>query len=142
MVAEKVKTALDNNLTPLLCVGESLEQREAGETEAVVAEQINAVIELVGVGAFSNIIIAYEPVWAIGTGKTASPEQAQAAHLFIRTLLGESNENIAQNTHILYGGSMNAANANELITCADIDGGLIGGASLKAEDFLQICKAG
>jgi triosephosphate isomerase len=142
LVAEKVKAALESDLTPLLCVGESLEQREAGETEAVVAEQINAVIELVGIGAFRNIIIAYEPVWAIGTGKTASPEQAQAVHLFIRDLLGESNESIAQSTPILYGGSMNAGNANELISCADIDGGLIGGAALKVEDFLQICKAG
>jgi len=142
LVAKKVKAALDNNLTPLLCVGESLEQREAGETETVVAEQINVVIELVGIRAFRNIIIAYEPVWAIGTGKTASPEQAQAAHLFIRGLLGENNESIAQSTPILYGGSMNAGNANELISCADIDGGLIGGAALKAEDFLQICKAG
>ncbi len=142
LVAKKVKASLDSDLTPLLCVGESLEQREAGETKTVVAEQINAVIELVGIGAFRNIIIAYEPVWAIGTGKTASPEQAQAVHLFIRNLLGESNESIAQNTSILYGGSMNAGNANELISCADIDGGLIGGAALKAEDFLQICKAG
>jgi len=142
LVAEKVKAALDSDLTPLLCVGESLEQREAGETEAVVAEQINAVIELVGIGAFRNIIIAYEPVWAIGTGKTASPEQAQAAHFFIRSLLREGNENIAQNTPILYGGSMNAGNAKELISCTDIDGGLIGGAALKAEDFLQICKVG
>ena len=142
LVAEKVQAALNNDLTPLLCVGESLEQREAGETEIVVAEQINAVIELVGIGAFRNIIIAYEPVWAIGTGKTASPEQAQAVHLFIRSLLGENNENIAQNIPILYGGSMNAGNANELIACDDIDGGLIGGAALKAEDFLQICKAG
>jgi len=142
LVAEKVKAALDNDLTPLLCVGESLEQREAGETETIVAEQINAVIELVGIGAFRNVIIAYEPVWAIGTGKTASPEQAQATHLFIRGLLSESDENIAESTPILYGGSMNASNANELISCADIDGGLIGGAALKAEDFLQICKAG
>ena len=142
LVAKKVKAALDSDLIPLLCVGESLKQRETGETETVIAEQINAVIELVGIGAFRNIIIAYEPVWAIGTGKTASPEQAQAAHLFIRSLLGESNESIAQSTHILYGGSMNAGNANELIACADIDGGLIGGAALKAEDFLQICKAG
>jgi len=142
LVAEKVKAALEGGLTPLLCVGESLEQREAGETEVVVAEQINTVIELVGIGAFRNIIIAYEPVWAIGTGKTASPEQAQAAHLFIRDLLRESDESIAQSISILYGGSMNAGNANELISCADIDGGLIGGAALKAEDFLQICKAG
>ncbi len=142
LVAEKVKTALDNDLTPLLCVGESLEQREFGETEVVVAEQINTVIELVGIDAFRNIIIAYEPVWAIGTGKTASPEQAQAAHLFIRDLLRKSNESIAQSAHILYGGSMNADNARELISCADIDGGLIGGAALKAEDFLQICRVG
>ena len=142
LVAEKVKAALEGGLTPLLCVGESLKQREAGETEVVVAEQINTVVELVGIGAFRNIIIAYEPVWAIGTGKTASPEQAQAVHLFIRDLLRESDESIAQSISILYGGSMNAGNANELISCADIDGGLIGGAALKAEDFLQICKAG
>ena len=94
LVAEKVKAALDNDLTPLLCVDETLEQREAGETETIVAEQINAVIELVGIGAFRNVIIAYEPVWAIGTGKTASPEQAQAAHLFIRGLLGESDKTL------------------------------------------------
>jgi triosephosphate isomerase len=141
-VAEKTKSALGAGLTPLLCVGESLEHRESGETEAVVAEQINAVIELVGIESFDNIIIAYEPVWAIGTGMTATPEQAQAVHFFIRNLLGESNENIAQKTPILYGGSMNAGNAVELISCPDIDGGLIGGAALKAEDFLQICKAG
>ena len=142
LVAEKVQAALDNDLTPLLCVGESLEQRESGETEIVVAEQINTVVELVGIEAFRNIIIAYEPVWAIGTGITASPEQAQAIHLFIRDLLRESNEGVAQRTPILYGGSMNAGNARELISCADIDGGLIGGAALKAEEFLQICKAG
>ena len=142
VVAEKTKAALDAGLSPLLCVGESLEQREAGKTETVVAEQINAVIELVGIESFYSIIIAYEPVWAIGTGMTATPEQAQAVHFFIRNLLGESSENIAQKTPILYGGSMNAGNAVELISCPDIDGGLIGGAALKAEDFLQICKAG
>ena len=142
VVAEKTKAALDAGLSPLLCVGESLEQREAGKTETVVAEQINAVIELVGIESFDSIIIAYEPVWAIGTGMTATPEQAQAVHFFIRNLLGESSENIAQKTPILYGGSMNAGNAVELISCPDIDGGLIGGAALKAEDFLQICKAG
>ena len=142
VVAEKTKAALDAGLSPLLCVGESLEQREAGKTEIVVAEQINAVIELVGIESFDSIIIAYEPVWAIGTGMTATPEQAQAVHFFIRNLLGESSENIAQKTPILYGGSMNAGNAVELISCPDIDGGLIGGAALKAEDFLQICKAG
>ena len=142
VVAEKTKAAIDAGLSPLLCVGESLEQREAGKTETVVAEQINAVMELVGIESFDSIIIAYEPVWAIGTGMTATPEQAQAVHFFVRNLLGESSENIAQKTPILYGGSMNAGNAVELISCPDIDGGLIGGAALKAEDFLQICKAG
>ena len=142
IVAEKTKAALGSGLTPLLCVGESLEHRESGKTEAVVEEQINAVIGLLGIDSFHNIIVAYEPVWAIGTGMTATPEQAQAVHLFIRNLLGESSENIAQKTPILYGGSMNAGNAVELISCPDIDGGLIGGAALKAEDFLQICKAG
>jgi len=141
LVAEKVKAALDSDLTPILCVGESIEERESGETETVVAEQINTVVELVGIDAFRKIIIAYEPVWAIGTGKTASPGQAQAVHLFIRNLLRESDESIAQNTPILYGGSMNAGNARKLISCADIDGGLIGGAALKAEDFLHICRA-
>jgi triosephosphate isomerase len=142
IVAEKVKTSLEAGLIPLLCVGESLEQREDGKTESVVASQVNAVIGLVGINAFNNIIIAYEPVWAIGTGVTASPEQAQSVHFFIRSLLGKSNEVVAQTTPILYGGSMNAGNANELIACPDIDGGLIGGAALKAEDFLHICKAG
>ena len=142
VVAKKTKAALDAGMTPLLCVGETLEHRQSGKTEAVVEEQINAVIELLGIDSFHNIIVAYEPVWAIGTGMTATPEQAQAVHLFIRNLLGESSENIAQKTPILYGGSMNAGNAVELISCPDIDGGLIGGAALKAEDFLQICKAG
>ena len=142
VVAKKTKAALDAGMTPLLCVGESLEHRNSGKTEAVVEEQINAVIELLGIDSFHNIIVAYEPVWAIGTGMTATPEQAQAVHLFIRNLLGDSSENIAQKTPILYGGSMNAGNAVELISCPDIDGGLIGGAALKAEDFLQICKAG
>ena len=142
LVAEKTKAAIDAGLIPILCVGESLEQRDSGNAELVIAEQLNAVIELLGIEAFHNIIVAYEPVWAIGTGLTATPEQAQAVHLFIRNLLGESNEETAQETKILYGGSMNAKNARELISCADIDGGLIGGAALKAEDFLQICKAG
>ena len=142
IVAEKTKTAIDAGLTPLLCVGESLEDRESGKTEAIVEEQINAVIDLVGIESFDQAIIAYEPVWAIGTGLTATPEQAQAVHLFIRNLLADSSEKIAQRTPILYGGSMNAGNASDLISCSDIDGGLIGGAALKAEDFLQICKAG
>ena len=142
IVAEKTKAAIDAGLTPLLCVGESLEDRESGNTEAIVEEQINAVIDLIGIESFDKVIIAYEPVWAIGTGLTATPEQAQAVHLFIRNLLADSSEKIAKRTPILYGGSMNAGNAADLISCSDIDGGLIGGAALKAEDFLQICKAG
>ena len=142
IVAEKTKAAIDAGLTPLLCVGESLEDRESGNTEAIVEEQINAVIDLIGIESFDQVIIAYEPVWAIGTGLTATPEQAQAVHLFIRNLLADSSEKTAKRTPILYGGSMNAANAADLISCSDIDGGLIGGAALKAEDFLQICKAG
>ncbi len=142
IVAEKVKAALDSGLIPLFCVGETLEQREAGETESVVAAQINTVADLVGIDAFLNIVVAYEPVWAIGTGVTASPEQAQEVHAFIRQLLANNNYDVAQQTPILYGGSMNATNAKELIACADIDGGLIGGASLKPEDFLQICRVG
>ena len=142
IVAEKTKAAIGAGLTPLLCVGESLEDRESGKTEAIVEEQINAVIDLIGIESFDQVIIAYEPVWAIGTGLTATPEQAQAVHLFIRNLLADSSEKIAKRTPILYGGSMNAGNAADLISCSDIDGGLIGGAALKAEDFLQICKAG
>ncbi len=142
IVAEKVKAALDSDLIPLFCVGETLEQREAGDTESVVAAQINTVVDLVGIDAFLNIVVAYEPVWAIGTGVTASPEQAQEVHAFIRQLLANNNYHVAQQTPILYGGSMNATNAKELIACADIDGGLIGGASLKLEDFLQICRVG
>ena len=142
IVAEKTKAAIDSGLTPILCLGESLDQRESGKTESVVSEQLNKVIKMVGIEAFNNIIIAYEPVWAIGTGMTATPEQAQAVHKFIRDLLASSSQDIADKTAILYGGSMNAGNAVELISCSDIDGGLIGGAALKAEDFLQICKAG
>ena len=142
MVAEKTKAALNAGLIPLLCIGESIEQRDSGNTEAIIEKQLSAVIELVGIEAFNQIIIAYEPVWAIGTGVTATPEQAQEAHLFIRSLLAKNDESVAQKTPILYGGSMNASNASELISCADIDGGLIGGAALKAEDFLQICKVG
>jgi len=142
IVADKVQVALDNGLTPLFCIGELLEERESGKTEVVVTRQINAVIAKVGIKAFKNIIIAYEPVWAIGTGVTATPQQAQDTHAFIRSLLAENDADIAQSTPILYGGSMNPANAEELIACEDIDGGLIGGASLKPEDFLSICKAG
>jgi triosephosphate isomerase len=142
VVAQKVQAALDNDLTPLFCIGETLEEREGNNMEAVVSRQIQAVIDRVGIDAFKNIIIAYEPVWAIGTGVTATPQQAQDAHAFIRSMLAQNDTDIAQTTPILYGGSMNPGNAAELIGCEDIDGGLIGGASLKSEDFLQICKAG
>ncbi len=140
-VANKVKVAIDNDLTPLFCIGELLEERESGQTETVVARQIQAVVDLCGIEAFRKIIVAYEPVWAIGTGVTATPEQAQETHAFIRSMLAKFDQSIAQSTPILYGGSMNPANAKDLIACEDIDGGLIGGASLKAEDFLQICQA-
>ena len=142
IVAEKVEVALKNGLTPLFCIGELLSDRESGNTEAVVGRQVEAVIDRVGIEAFRDIIVAYEPVWAIGTGVTATPIQAQETHAFIRSILAQHDSNIAQSTPILYGGSMNPGNAKELIGCADIDGGLIGGASLQAESFLQICRAG
>jgi len=142
LVAQKVGVALNNGLTPIFCVGETLEQREAGDTEVIVSEQVNTVIELLGIDSFLGIVVAYEPVWAIGTGLSATPEQAQNVHAFIRQLLAKHDKGIADMTGILYGGSMNGQNAGELIACEDIDGGLIGGASLKAEDFLQICKVG
>ena len=142
VVAEKTKAALDSGLTPLLCIGESLEHREAGKTEAVVEEQINAVIELLGIDSFHNIIVAYEPVWAIGTGETASPEQAQEMHAFIRGLVEATyGKTLANNVSILYGGSVKPANAQEIFSKEDVDGGLIGGASLNATDFTGIITA-
>ncbi|MBE0511167.1 MAG: triose-phosphate isomerase [Chromatiales bacterium] len=141
MVASKFAVARAAGLKPILCVGESLDEREGGVTEAVVARQLDAVIALEGVAALADGVIAYEPVWAIGTGKTASPEQAQEVHQFIRQRIAEQDAAVAEKVQILYGGSMNAANAAELLTQADIDGGLIGGASLKSEDFLTICRA-
>ena len=141
LVAEKFAAAQQVGLTPILCVGETLEEREAGETESVVAEQLDAVIALCGVQALGKSVVAYEPVWAIGTGKTASPEQAQAVHAFIRQRVAGHDAQIAQGLIILYGGSVKASNAAELFAMADIDGGLIGGASLIAEDFLAICRA-
>ena len=140
-VADKFKVAQDGGLIPVLCVGETLEERESGNTESVVARQIQAVIDLVGIDNFDNAVIAYEPVWAIGTGKTATPEMAQEVHKFIRDMLSALNAGVAGNLRLLYGGSMNAGNAESLIGMADIDGGLIGGASLQAESFLAICKA-
>ncbi len=141
LVAEKYARGLQEGLTPILCVGELLEEREAGKTEEVVARQLDAAIEKVGIAGVGEGVIAYEPVWAIGTGKTASPEQAQDVHAFIRERLGSRDTAVAAGTRILYGGSMKGSNAEGLIGMADIDGGLIGGASLKAEEFLSICRA-
>ncbi|HIO92047.1 MAG TPA: triose-phosphate isomerase [Leucothrix mucor] len=140
--ANKYAAVRKAGMKPILCLGESLEEREGGITEDVVARQLDAVLELEGVESLSDAVIAYEPVWAIGTGVTASPEQAQEVHNFIRGKIAAMNADIAEKVQILYGGSMNAGNADELLSMADIDGGLIGGASLKAEDFLAICKAG
>jgi len=142
LVAKRFAAARRNGLTPILCVGELLEERESGNTEAVVSRQIDAVISLEGIEALADCVIAYEPVWAIGTGKTASPAQAQEVHAFIRNKVREQSAAVADNLIIQYGGSVNAANAAELFAMEDIDGGLIGGASLKPEDFMAICKAG
>ena len=141
LVAEKYATALAAKLTPIICVGELLEERESGDTENVVGRQLDAVIEHNGVEALAAGVIAYEPVWAIGTGKTASPQQAQDVHAFIRQRIAEKNAEVAEKVQILYGGSVKPGNAAELFAMEDIDGGLIGGASLKAEDFLGICQA-
>jgi len=140
--ASKFAAARKAGLTPILCVGELLEEREQGITEQVVARQLDAVIDLEGIAAFADAVIAYEPVWAIGTGKTATPEQAQAVHAFIRGKLAALDGDVADKVQILYGGSMNPGNAAELLAMADIDGGLIGGASLKPDDFLAIGRAG
>ncbi len=136
-VALKTKAALAAGITPIVCVGETLAEREVGQTEAVVKRQLAAVIHDNG-HCISEIVVAYEPVWAIGTGKTASPEQAQAVHAVLRAQLNAASSAAKQRVRILYGGSMNAQNAQELLAQPDIDGGLIGGASLKASDFLKI----
>ncbi len=141
VVAEKFEVAINAGLIPVLCIGETLDEREQGITEEVVVRQIEAVITRVGIDTLGKGVIAYEPVWAIGTGKTATPEMAQEAHATIRTRVAKSDATVADKIQILYGGSMNASNAAELLAQADIDGGLIGGASLKAEDFLAIALA-
>lgn len=140
-VANKFAAALAAGLIPVLCVGETLEEREAGRTEAVVDEQLGAVLDTSGIDAFAKAVIAYEPVWAIGTGKTATPEQAQDVHRHLRSSLEARSTDIAAGTQILYGGSVKGENAAGLFEKADIDGGLIGGASLKAADFLAIAEA-
>jgi len=139
--ATKVAAALAADVTPMLCVGETLAEREADTTEQVVGEQLDAVLNEVGIAAFKRIVIAYEPVWAIGTGKTASPEQAQAVHAFIRGRLAQADADVAAQSRVLYGGSVKAANAQELFQQPDIDGGLVGGASLLADEFVAICQA-
>jgi len=141
LVAEKTQVALDAGLTPIVCLGESQAEREGGITEDVVGAQLKAVLDKVGIAVFSTAVIAYEPVWAIGTGLTASPEQAQDVHAFIRGMLADKDQSVADQCRILYGGSMKPENAVELISKPDIDGGLIGGAALASEDFLGICSA-
>lgn len=141
LVAEKFAVAQQAGLLPILCLGETLAEREAGATDAVVARQLNAVLQRSGVAALRDAVIAYEPVWAIGTGKTASPEEAQAVHAGIRSLVAKSDPAVAGAVRILYGGSVKAANAAQLFGMPDIDGGLIGGAALVASEFVAICRA-
>ena len=140
LVADKAKIALAKGLTPIVCVGETLAERETGQTDAVVKRQLSAVIHTLG-HCISQVVVAYEPVWAIGTGKTATPEQAQAVHALLRSQLKAASGKAGE-MKILYGGSVKADNAATLFSQADIDGGLIGGASLKASDFVAICRAG
>ena len=138
--AHKISAALKSGLTPILCIGESESERAEEQTEKVLASQLQPVIDEVGIESFANIVIAYEPVWAIGTGKTASSEMAQETHKFIRQFLAKANADVADKISLLYGGSVNASNCEELFAQADIDGGLIGGASLQVEQFNQICS--
>ena len=140
-VARKFAAALAAGLTPVLCVGETLHQREAGQTMEVIQQQLHAVLTLNGIACFDTAVVAYEPVWAIGTGHTATPGQAQEVHAFIRSQLAQQDAMIARLTRLLYGGSVKAANAAELFAQPDVDGGLIGGASLVAPEFLAICQA-
>lgn len=141
VVCRKFASAASCGLRPILCVGETLQERESGRTLEVVSRQLGCIIEELGVGAFADAVIAYEPVWAIGTGMTATPEQAQAVHAAIRAQLAVESQDIARGVRILYGGSVKAANAAELFGMPDIDGGLIGGASLNADEFGAICRA-
>jgi len=141
LVAGKFKAALDAGLVPVLCVGETLAEREAGQMEAVIAAQLLPVLELVGAAGLGRGVVAYEPVWAIGTGVTASPAQAQAVHAFIRGVVAAADATIADSLSILYGGSVKPDNASELFSQPDVDGGLVGGASLVAADFTAIANA-
>ncbi len=141
VVAKKFAAVLKAGLTPILCVGETLAERESGVMEQVIARQMDAVIAQSGVAALGQAVMAYEPVWAIGTGKTATPEQAQEVHAFIRGRIADQDMRVADGLPILYGGSVKGANAAQLFAMADIDGGLIGGAALVADEFAAICKA-
>jgi triosephosphate isomerase (TIM) len=141
LVAAKFEAAGRAALTPILCVGETLAERDAGQTESVLARQLQAVLRRAGVKAFAGAVLAYEPVWAIGTGKTATREQAQAAHAFLRGIVRKHDDALGAGLTILYGGSVKPANAGELFAMPDVDGGLIGGASLVGSDFIAICKA-
>ncbi|MDP9084705.1 MAG: triose-phosphate isomerase [Pseudomonadota bacterium] len=141
LVARKFAAVLEVGLSPVLCVGETLEEREARQTEAVIGRQLDAVVAMHGIGGFARAILAYEPVWAIGTGRTASPEQAQAVHEFLRSRIHKQDAKMARHLRILYGGSVKAGNASELFAMPDVDGGLVGGASLSADEFQQICAA-
>lgn len=140
LVAVKTQRALEAGLTPIVCVGETLEQRESGETEQVVGSQLDEVLTALSVEDAARIVVAYEPVWAIGTGKSATSQQAQDVHAFLRSRLAAKHADVAD-VPVLYGGSVKPDNAEELFRQQDIDGGLIGGASLKGQDFLAICKA-
>ena len=141
IVAGKYAAALKSGLMPIVCVGETLAQREVGETEAVVDAQLDAVLSGSGAQSLAHAVIAYEPVWAIGTGRTAKPEQAQAVHAHIRQRIATHDAGVAENVQILYGGSVKSVNAQELFAMPDIDGGLIGGASLDPEELAKICEA-
>ena len=141
LVARKFLAAQSQGLIPILCVGETLDERERNQTMQVVSRQLTAVLDLAGAPALRNAVIAYEPVWAIGTGKNASPAQAQDVHAHIRAAVASRDANIAADVRILYGGSVKAANAHELFAMPDVDGGLVGGASLKADEFLKICAS-
>jgi len=141
VVAAKFDAAIKAGLTPIVCVGETLQEREAGVTETVIGRQLDAVIDRSGVDALAAAVVAYEPVWAIGTGRTATPEQAQAVHVYIRNRIAAGATAVAAELRILYGGSVKAANAAQLFAMRDIDGGLIGGASLVSGEFIAICRA-